>query len=87
MQSNVGLTLRKTSGLWWWWVGVVDSRGFIHRSPLHIVVDVLGPLQPLSQHGGGVVRVVIRRRPRTQTHTQAEDATLSTRQFEASRIV
>lgn len=53
-----------------------DSPGFIHWSPFNIVVDVLSPLQPFSQHGSGVVHIVICCCPETQT-TQGENGTLS----------
>lgn len=44
-----------------------DSLGLLHGSPLHIVVDVLGSFQPLAQLGRGVVHVVVRRCPATET--------------------
>lgn len=44
-----------------------DSLGLLHGSPLHIVVDVLGSFQPLAQLGRGVVHVVVRRCPETET--------------------
>lgn len=43
-----------------------DSLGLLHGSPLHVVVDVLSSFQPLSQHGRGVVHVVVRRCPETE---------------------
>lgn len=61
MQSNVDLKVRNTSPS----EVEFDPPGFIHWSPLNIVVDVLSPLQPLPQHGSGVVHVVIRRSPET----------------------
>lgn len=46
-----------------------DSLWLLHGSPLHIVVDVLGSLQPLSQHGSGVVNIMVCCCPETPTQT------------------
>lgn len=45
---------------------IFDSLGLLHGSPLHIVVDVLGSFQPLTQHGRGVVHIVVCRCPKTE---------------------
>ncbi len=49
--------------------GNCDSLWLLHGSPLHVVVDTLGSLQPFSQHGSGVVHIMVCRSPETPTQT------------------
>ena len=49
--------------------GDCDSPRLLHGSPLHIMVDMLGSLQPFSQHGSGVVPIMVCCCPETSTQT------------------
>ena len=46
-----------------------DSPRLLHGSPLYVVINTLCSLQPFSQHGSGVVHIMVCRRPETQTQT------------------
>lgn len=49
--------------------GNCDSPRLLHGSPLHIMVDVLGALQPFSQHGSGVVPIMVCCCPETSSQS------------------
>ena len=56
-----------------------DSLWLLHGSPLHVMVETLCFLQPFSQHGCGVVHIVICCCPGTQAQTTYDDIKMKKR--------